>query len=319
AETADESADEDRDPPPAPDLPTEAGMPVFEGDDVQWLRTRSTPPAPPPPFEDLPERPLFAPESPGSRRPPPELGPPPLSGAMELHDTGGYWPWEPTHPGSPTREAESEQVPGRSWLRLAMGVGIAVALLVAIAIAFNLGRGRDALGGEDPDPSDSPSRASGPLPVFADVTARDFDPLGGDGAENSDDVPNAFDGDPDTTWSTQTYVDQLGPSAPSLKSGVGLLLDLGEVRTVGSLTLQLDGGESQVALFAYDEEPSDAPSGAPVAKATGEGELTLVPAGAGAQPSPVRTRYLVLWWTSLPSVSGGFGAKLAEVVVRAER
>ena len=51
--------------PVAPeDLPTEAGMPIFDDDEdeVEWFKARSTPAPPPPPFEEPPERPLFAPE-----------------------------------------------------------------------------------------------------------------------------------------------------------------------------------------------------------------------------------------------------------------
>ena len=58
------------------DLPTEAGMPVFDDEDeeVAWLRARSTPPPPPPPFEEPPN----ARSSHPSRRPaPPRDGPGP--------------------------------------------------------------------------------------------------------------------------------------------------------------------------------------------------------------------------------------------------
>jgi len=90
------------------------------------------------------------------------------------------------------------------------------------------------------------------------------------------------------------------------------------VRTVGSVALKLGDGESQVELYPYDDAPTDAPTGRPVAKASGAGDLTLVPAGEGGAPQPVRARYLVLWWTALPPVSGGYRAEVAEVVVRAE-
>ena len=44
------------------DLPTQAGLPIFddENDEVSWLRARDEPAPPPPPFEEPPERPLFA-------------------------------------------------------------------------------------------------------------------------------------------------------------------------------------------------------------------------------------------------------------------
>jgi hypothetical protein len=59
---------------------TEPGMPVFvQGASVEWLTVRSTKSAPPPPFEELPERPLFAPT------PPP--GQPPSSGSAACRRT----------------------------------------------------------------------------------------------------------------------------------------------------------------------------------------------------------------------------------------
>lgn len=314
--------------PPVPepadvtDLPTEAGMPVFgagdEDDDVQWLRTRSTPPPPPPPFEELPERPLFAE---GVRRPRPDLGPGPAGNGWPASvgddpaSPTGYWPWD-DEAGPPSGDVErtGEIVPGRSWLRLAMGVAVAVLLLVGIAIAFNLGRGRDPLGGEpDDETSATPSVSSGQAAVLRGVAATDFDPLGTDGEENAGDVGDLLDGKGSTTWRTSTYKDQLGPP-PGLKTGVGVLLDLGGTRQVSAVDVRLEG-QTTVELFAFDAVPSGAPSGRPAAQASGAGDLGLAPAGG----QPVAARYLVLWLTSLPEVDGGdFRGEIAEVVVRGE-
>lgn len=323
------------DDPPIPlvsELPTEAGIPVFgDGDDVQWLRTRGTPPAPPPPFEDLPERPLFAPDPPDGpvvRRPQPNS----LTGyGTGLHPgidhpggpdeegrpPGGYWPWDTSAPHSADDDetAEADAVPGRNWLRLAMAVALAVLLLVAIAIAFNLGRGRTALGGDpDPGPTDSATTAAGEAPVIKVVQADDFDPLGDDRAENPDQVANAIDGDPATAWSTLTYNDQFGPPL-GLKTGVGLVLDLGRQHTVSSVDVRLaNEGEGTVGLYVMANPPVAAPTGDPVASATDAGRLSLLP----AEDAEVRGRYLVLWWTALPEVDGDFRAEISEVVVRGE-
>ncbi|AJR18873.1 hypothetical protein GUY44_09515 [Pimelobacter simplex] len=309
------------DGPPIPlvtELPTEAGMPVFDDDDVSWLRTRSTPPPPPPPFEEPPERPLFAPDPPGGARRP-RIAPVPSEAPVPVGATD-YWPWETGGGGGAGADddtAEDERVPGRSWLRLAMAVGLAVLLLVAVAIAFNLGRGRTALGG-DPDadrtPSETASATTAPGTVLPVAKIRDFDPLGTDGGEeNPDSVGNAIDGDPATTWRTSTYTDQLGPRAPALKPGVGLLLDLGKVHTLRSVDIRATPGEATVSLYAYDDPPAQAPTGDPVATTTGSGRLSLTPSTTTA-----RGRYLVLWWTVLPAVDGGFRAETAEVVVRGE-
>lgn len=316
--------------PPVPlvtELPTEPGMPVFgEDEDVEWLRTRNTPPPPPPPFEDPPERELFAPDPPdGSpvRRPRPGVVPPehprPFAGApgSSGRSPDGFWPWD-TDPGSLSDDTGTDEaVPGRSWLRLAMAMALALLLLMAVAVAFNLGRGRTALGG-DPDPEPEPTAESTApavqAPVLRNVTATDFDPLG-DGEEHRGEVGNLVDGDPATTWSTQTYLDQLGPP-PGLKTGVGLVLDLGEPREVSAVEVRAGQGRTALALYAADEAPTAAPTGSPAATAEGSGRLALVPEPSGEEPAPVVGRYLVLWLTSLPEVAGDFRAELSEVVVR---
>ncbi|GAA3548871.1 protein kinase family protein [Nocardioides daeguensis] len=306
--------------PPIPlvsELPTEAGMPVFGDEDVTWLRTRSTPPPPPPPFEELPERPLFAPDPPDGvrRRLPPVPAEPAPGGPPPGATPTGFWPWDTdTGPGDPSATGEVETVPGRSWLRLAMAVGLAVLLLVAVAIAFNLGRGRTVLGG---DPERTPSTAettSGRAGAIKGVVASAIDPLGTDGEENQALSGNVVDGDPRTSWRTETYYDQLGPTG--IKTGVGLVLDLGRARTVAGVEVRMvdEGvmGPNRVGLYpvAGTTAPAQAPTGTPVATDTGGGRLTLTPG------EPVAARYLVLWWTALPEVGSDFRAEVSEVVVR---
>ncbi|RHW26396.1 hypothetical protein D0Z08_13705 [Nocardioides immobilis] len=306
------------------DLPTEAGMPVFgdEDDEVAWLRARSTPPPPPPPFDEPPERPLFAPEPPeGSpvRRPRDDV-PKPLQVSDASLAAAGFWPWDVGDgPDSGEQTAENDAVPGRNWLRLAMVVAAALALLLGVAVAFNLGRGRTPLGAERDDPTTAPTLTTPAEPTpspLADVVAFAFDPLGA-GDENDSDVPLVVDGDPATTWSTSTYSDQLGPVAPALKSGVGVYLDLGVVREVAAVELELVGSPTEVELYVTDDQPSEAPTGGPLADETASGpEITLEPVSPDGAAAAVTGRYVIVWFTSLPAVSDGFRAGLSEVVVR---
>lgn len=307
------------------DMPTEAGMPVFDDDDeeVAWLRARSTPPPPPPPFEEPPERPLFAPEpAEGApmRRMRTDVSVPRNGDASPA--AAGFWPWDTgTGPvGAIEQTAENDAVPGRSWLRLAMAIAAGLALLVGVVVAFNLGRGRTPLGAEREEPSRSPSVASsGPTSVspLTGVVAGAFDPLSSDGLENDDEAPLAVDGDPSTSWSTSTYADQLGPAAPALKSGVGLYLDLGGVHEVDAVDLDLVGSPTDVRLYVSTGRPEGAPTGEPVASETaaGAGGVTLDPVSPDGATNAVSGRYLLVWFTSLPRVSDGYRAALAEVVV----
>ena len=226
----------------------------------------------------------------------------------------------PDDPGGGEQTSEHDAVPGRNWLRLAMVVAACLALLIAVAVAFNLGRGRTPLGAEREEPTRSPSLTTPPEPTASplpDVVAGAFDPLSTDGTENDADVPLAVDGDPATSWTTSTYRDQLGPALPALKSGVGLYLDLGRGPRGVRGRPRPGGVADRRGALRHRRRARRRPTGAPVASGTATGaELTLEPASSEGSRAAVTGRYVVVWFTSLPVVSGGFRAGLAEVVVR---
>jgi hypothetical protein len=310
---------------PVEELPTEAGLPIFgDGiDDVSWLEKRSTPAPPPPPFEKHPERPLFAPE--------PEDGGParrPRPGVDQRGPSAdAYWPFDAgqgrsgagatsgsgTGTGAGLSAVDDEDVPGRNWLRLAAGIAAGLMLLVAVVVAYNLGRGKTPLGAEpDPDPTSSTtteSRAPSVAPVSG-LRATDLDPQGEDGSENPEDAPLAVDGDPQTAWSTVSYEQQLGPAG--LKTGVGLVVDLGAERQVTGVVLSLVGAPTGVALYLTDTAPTDVVGLEPIAADTAEDEdLSL------DLEEPTSGRFLVVWLTSLPADDGGFQGGVTEVRVEA--
>lgn len=317
-------------PPAVEELPTEAGLPIFDDelDDVSWLQKRSTPPPPPPPFEEEPERPLFAPE-------PADGGPVRRARAgveRAGRSGGGFWPWDTGHNGQAlaldtgsgtgtgtgglTAIPDDDAVPGRSWLRLAAGIAAGLLLLVAVVVAYNLGRGRTPLGNEpNPEPATTTSPSSAPTEIstspLADLEAAAFDPQSDDGVENDEDAPLAVDGDPTTAWTTSSYDQQLGPAG--LKTGVGLLVDLGEDREVAGVDLTLGGAPTSVSLYLTDSEPSAVGELAPVIGDTARDESLSLDLD-----TPVSGRYLVVWLTSLPaSDDGRFRGEVAEVVVEA--
>jgi serine/threonine protein kinase len=300
------------------ELATEAGLPIFddENDDVSWLRARADPAPPPPPFEDPPERPLFAPEPSGGA---PVRTPRPLQPTPESGRTDDFWPWDGRRGGSTGAvpapvDDSADDVPGRSWLRLAALVAVALMLLVAVAIAFNLGRGKTPLGAE-PEPDTTPSEsAASPSPseavAITGVTADDFDPQGDPPRdENPDDVGNAVDGDPGTSWSTSTYNQQLGPGG--LKTGVGLLLDLGEPASVTEVDLALEGAQTGVSLYVTDQAPTS------VDGLTSTAEVTAGPDEHVVLDEPATGRFVLVWLTSLPPTDDGrFRGVVVDVVVK---
>lgn len=318
-------ADDDRTTgaPQDPDA-TQAGAPVFYDEDtgIGWLggdRSTRTPPPPPP---DLPEpepKPLFAPGPPRasypSQAPHRSTGPgngslPPAWGPDD--EAPRPTPWAPgDYAGDDGGDDRDHRGPGGSWLRLAAGFAGVLVLVLAVVLAFNLGRGshQPAAG---PSSDGSPGKASSAPPKPLDIAhVSDFDPLADPPEENPDLAPLAVDGDPSTAWQTVTY--KRRPDLGGLKSGVGLLLDLGDVHQVSKVHVTLVGQPTNLQLLA-------APRGA--SSPTGLDGLTKVAGkdGAGTDvdltPSkPVSTRYLVVWLTSLPPASGGYKGQIAEVKV----
>ncbi len=303
--------------PSSTEQPTELGMPIFDDDsgEVGWLTARASRPPPPPPFEEHPARPLFAPEPPPgepARRPRPGAPTP----------SGEYWPWESsTGTGAPVttgsgplvddEEPLDDGVPGRSALRLGMVILATLLAVLAVLVAVNLFRGRAPLSlgsGSDGDASPSGETSSAAATALTGLTASDLDPQGNPPEENPELAPLAVDGDPGTDWHTSTYSQQLGPGG--LKSGVGLVVDVGEVRELQTLGVDLGGRASEVTVFVTDERPAFVKGLEPVATESADARLEVSLGG-------VSGRYVVLWFTSLPAVDGGFRGSVAEVEVTA--
>jgi hypothetical protein len=204
---------------------------------------------------------------------------------------------------------ETSEERGRPWLRIAGLIAAALLLLVAMVIAYNLGRGKTALGG-DPSPttsSNSPSSTSSATQPITGVTATDLDPQG-DGSENPDLTALAVDGDAGTNWHTLTYQQQFGPAG--LKTGVGLVLDLGSQHDVSGLRLTLLGKPTKVSVYTSDSPVDNVDGLTPVDRFTAtEPKITRT------FDSPSQARYVVVWLTSLPPVAGGFSGGVAEAVV----
>jgi hypothetical protein len=195
-------------------------------------------------------------------------------------------------------------------------VAVCLLLLIGCVIAFNLGRGRTVLGTSPDTPTTRPTSgqssstagAASPAPLTG-VTADDFDPQGNPPEENPDEARFAVDGDPTTAWSTQTYTQNLGPAG--LKTGVGLVLDLGAEHDVSAVALTTVGSPTQVQVYVTAQRPTNLQGARPVGQTTVTGTHGVVPVDPVAPG-----RYVVVWLTRLPAVAGGFRGEVAEVVVK---
>jgi len=166
-----------------------------------------------------------------------------------------------------------------------------------------------------PTSAPAPGTPSGEVVKIASV--RDFDPQGDTREENRDQVGLAIDGKDATRWSTVTY--KGNPRLGGIKRGVGLVVDLGAAHQVGSVKLRLSGDDTDVQLRVPASDPATtttAPMGSDkswrtVASRSGAGSsATLTP------DSPVTTRFVLVYLTSLPKEGSGYKGGIYEAEVR---
>ncbi|MFD0274960.1 serine/threonine protein kinase [Kitasatospora sp. NPDC127111] len=147
-----------------------------------------------------------------------------------------------------------------------------------------------------------------PIPV---VDAVSYNPLG-DRLEGTDSTKNAFDGDPQSSWTTFGYKDPFGPNKP-LKEGTGLLIDLGSAQAVSSVNVQFIGSTT-AELRIPNGSAAASPQTARPGDFTAVGKKTGTSAEYALE-NPATTRYLLIWLTSLPKDKGEFRGQVAEVKV----
>ncbi|MEU4892192.1 protein kinase family protein [Streptomyces sp. NPDC044780] len=121
--------------------------------------------------------------------------------------------------------------------------------------------------------------------------------------QNSDQVQLTHDNDPSTYWRTMSYDD--GPEfAPSIKKGVGIVYDLGSEQEVSgaSVGLHYGGSYTQISLYATDSLNPSASASDPVGsfKKITSRKTTSKTAELKVKNS-VKTRYVLVWMTALPS------------------
>ncbi|MEV6330404.1 serine/threonine protein kinase [Streptomyces sp. NPDC051909] len=141
------------------------------------------------------------------------------------------------------------------------------------------------------------------------VDARDFDPESDDGRENPEKIKNTYDGDPSTAWTTMRY--ERNSKFGNLKTGVGIILDLGKVQQVAKVEVAFHGVTS-VELRTTPEDFSSQPDriGDFAKQASQSGtQVNLTPA------KPVKTRYVLVWLTDLPSADGGFRGEISDIKI----
>ncbi|MFR9754749.1 protein kinase family protein [Streptomyces sp. TR06-5] len=203
-------------------------------------------------------------------------------------------------------------LPGRTGRMLKWGVS---ALLIAALglgswqVSESLLRNDDSTDNTPVQQAEAPQNGQGGEPLSI-VDAVAIDPEG-NGSENPETVPRAFDDDPDSFWYTQNYYGD--PRFGRLKPGVGLVLDLGKEQSVGGVTVSFEGRTS-AELLAAPASTSTMPTSYDSFRKTAEATGSELDFAAGEKP--LTTRYLLVWLTELPQATdGNYRGRITEIQV----
>jgi eukaryotic-like serine/threonine-protein kinase len=179
--------------------------------------------------------------------------------------------------------------------------GVAAALILAASIGDDTSEGGGGGGGSAPTGEEV--RLTG---------SDDFDPEGTSG-EHSEEVGLAIDGNPTTSWSTETYT--TGPvMADAGKSGVGLIVSTDEPVEGSSLSVSTTEGGWSADVYGAASGPPSAlaewrePIGS-VSDADAEQAIALTP------PEP--QRYYLIWFTTLTGDADAGRVEVKEVALAA--
>ncbi|WP_086560478.1 protein kinase family protein [Streptomyces africanus] len=196
----------------------------------------------------------------------------------------------------------------------------AVSALLIAALGLGSWQLADALmdqGGKSEDPGQtqtndgndkSPKKPAGGKPITISG-ARDFDPFG-DQTEKPSDIGKVYDNSTATYWQTDFY---LSADFGRLKSGVGIILDLGKTQQVGKVTVTFVG-DTSVELRSASADAGSEPTSFDAYTKVAEGTGTKVELKPGKS---LKSRYLLVWLTDLPiqADDGKWRGRVADIKV----
>jgi tRNA A-37 threonylcarbamoyl transferase component Bud32 len=182
-------------------------------------------------------------------------------------------------PPQVSREVARQRRRRRTRRPLVIATVIAAAAAAAVALVYGLS---DLGGGGGTNANTEPRGGLRALPLKA-VATRDPE---GDGTEHDELIANATDSNPESYWTTEGYDQGLGR-----KSGVGLVLDLGQSSRVAEVSVA-----SNTPGFTAEIQAADSAEG-PFTQVASPAEVS--DAHTFALRSATRARYLVVWITEL--------------------
>ncbi len=202
---------------------------------------------------------------------------------------------------APSRGGTSGRVP-RGVLAVILGV---VVVIGAVA-AFQLG-GRNG-GSSTPPPNSPQARSGSSAPVtpqqlsIANASIWDSD----HGQDDVQRVQQSYNGSSEG-WITTTFKD--GPDITSFRKGTGVIFDLGSAQNVGKLTFTVGVPGATVEVWTADAGLTSLPSVQNSAPPGFAKQSTKTGVGGGEVDvtftTTVKTRYVMVWFTSLPHQDAG--------------
>jgi hypothetical protein len=226
--------------------------------------------------------------------------------APQLATHADYWADQRSAPSrARPRRQQPHRRDGTSKLRTAV-----VAVLVVLAMAGVVAATSPLWDGHAAPQAAAKTHQTGPHGVSAVSVLEPLSASGFD--ETSSNAGLAIDKNPSSAWSTQWY--EGNPVFGGLKKGSGLILDMGKAVTLSSVQVQfgsIPGADVQIMLGN---------SGSPQTQATLNGFTTVATASdvGGTHTFPVTStasgRYVLIWFTKLPPMSGGSAGKIASQV-----
>ena len=229
-------------------------------------------------------------------------------------------PPTPPRPGR-ARTPDIDEAHARARRRRAItiwvGAGAAVILVALLVLASVItrmfgdvsGLDKDQLGLNGPSTSSSAGAAAGSIvkPVKATVYSPGGEP------DNPGQAGQAIDGNPATSWDTDTYHDAV--PFPGFKSGIGLLLQLPQPTVVGAVNVDVPSTGTKIQIRS-----SATATPGKLEDTTALTQPVSVHPGHNSIPvnasSP--TSYVLVWIPTMGTTNGASRTGLSEVTVQAK-
>jgi serine/threonine-protein kinase len=217
--------------------------------------------------------------------------------------------YEAARGGEPEGEATAvlRQLPGelaaRRFLRRRL-IRLLPFALTALALAIAAGIVIDKTSKDEGAPALSADLSTIRL---GERDAADYDPLPGDGSENTASAPLVLDGDRKTVWETERYN---SPDFGNIKDGVGIYLDAGGPVVARAMRVLTPVEGWTLDLYVANEVPKSVADWTRV----GGGELDTLRKTFDLDTGSQRFRYYLLWVTELAkNPDGGFKVAVSEL------